>query len=161
MSNVISIDPEHRVKELEGYVKQLQQGLIKANFDLAAHQKAIQNLLDIHNHTSGYIYIASPYTHKESEVVHDRYMRVMYYTMKLLQNRQWCYSPIVHSHEMARLHSLPTDAIFWMDYNYAMLSQARELHVLCLPGWKESVGVKSEVAFWRHAKGSHPMFVEP
>jgi hypothetical protein len=164
MSDVLKLPvPSSHVKaeELREHISQLQRNMVNNNVRLMQIEGELGELKAKHHHTSGFIYVASPYTHSDPDEMHRRYMGVMYYVMRLLQNRQWCYSPIVHCHEMARIHSLPTDAIFWMDYNFALLSAARELHVLCLKGWQESVGVKGEVAFWRHGKNSPVKFIEP
>jgi hypothetical protein len=149
------------IQDLKNYVEQLQKNAIHNNVILTEVQNALKDLQLRNRETQGFIYVASPFSHSDPEVRHKRYLRAMWYTMSLLKNRQWAYSPIVHCYEMARLHDLATDAIFWMDYNFALLSQARELHVLCLDGWKDSVGVKGEVAFWRHGKGTSVKFVEP
>lgn len=149
-----------RIDLHENLIRNLQQNAVSINYDIIQMKDDLFTLGKMHNQQVGFIYVASPYSHPEEERRHDRYLQVMHYVMKLLQNREWCYSPIVHCHEMARIHFLSTDAMFWLDYNYAMLSQARELRVLCLPGWKDSVGVKGEIAFWRHAKHEPPKYVE-
>lgn len=148
------------LEQMRDCIAQLQRNMINNNMKLAEIDSKVEELQAKHHHVSGFIYVASPYSHPDAEIRHRRYLRVMWYVMNLLKNRQWCYSPIVHCHEMARIHALPVDAIFWMDYNYALLSSARELHVLCLEGWQESVGVKGEVAFWRHGKNSPVRFIE-
>jgi hypothetical protein len=43
-----------------------------------------------------------------------------------------------------------------MAYNFAMLSSAKELHVLALDGWNESLGVTAEINFWRAARQGEP-----
>lgn len=163
---IITIDEEaltkleKQVSAHSDYIARLQSSAVKTNLDTNDLMREVALLRDIHCVESGFIYVASPYTSPDPEVVHDRYLGVMYYTMELLRLRKWAYSPIVHCHEMSRIHMLPTDAMYWMDYNYAMLAAARELHVLCLPGWNKSVGVTGEIAFWRNSKLSQPVFVE-
>jgi hypothetical protein len=66
---------------------------------------------------------------------------------ELLKKRVWVYSPIVHCHELATKHQLPTTFEFWRDYNFAMLRVAEQCFVLDIPGVKESVGVQGEIAF--------------
>jgi hypothetical protein len=78
-----------------------------------------------------------------------RYAQAGYYLVRLLRDRRWAYSPIVHCHEIARSHKLPTDAAFWAEYNFQMLEAAAELHVLQLEGWDRSIGVSHEMAFCR------------
>jgi hypothetical protein len=91
-----------------------------------------------------YIYLASPYTHPQKEVMHARYLAVAAECAKLLKEQDWTYSPIVHCHELARLHSLPTDFEYWKRYNWAMLSSASTLYILAIPGWELSRGVSAE-----------------
>lgn len=147
------------VETIKSYLEQLQQNTIKNNFSIALLQTEIQETKKRFR-DSGFIYIASPYSHERESVMENRYKQVMWYTLGLLKRRQWCFSPILHCHEIAKQFSLPRDVKYWMNYNFAMLSAARELHVLCLPGWQDSVGVSSEVAFWRNACERPPSFVE-
>jgi hypothetical protein len=97
-----------------------------------------------------FIYIASPYSDPDEKVRHARYTKAGYYLVRLLRERRWAYSPIVHCHEIARMHRLPTDAAFWAEYNFQMLEVAAELHVLQIEGWERSVGVAHEVAYARN-----------
>ncbi len=106
----------------------------------------------------GFIYLASPYSHPDPGVVENRYQSVMAYTALLLIKKQWVYSPIVHCHEMAKKHKLPTDAAYWQDYNETMLRAADELYVLMLHKWQNSVGVRMELEFWENL-GRTPIFV--
>ena len=54
------------------------------------------------------------------------------------------FSPIVHGYAL-EVHGLPGDWEFWQGYDRLMLSRCDELAVLCLPGWRESVGVRAEI----------------
>ncbi len=94
-----------------------------------------------------FIYLASPYTAKSELTRHERYLKVSEVIAKYLRAGIHVYSPIVHCHEIARRHTLPTSFQFWADYNYAMLGEACLLHVLQLPGWEKSRGVTAEIAF--------------
>ena len=92
-----------------------------------------------------FIYLASPYTHKDHDVMEERYQQVMRYSAQMLRDGKHNYSPIVHCHEMAKAHDLPREFDFWVDYNKSMLEQAKDLYVLALEGWQESVGIKAEI----------------
>jgi len=153
-------DLRAEIKELHTYIQQLLQNSLNNNVTIADLKASVLTLEKMHR-SSGFIYVASPYSHEKESVREMRYRQVQWYVLGLLKNRQWCYSPIVHCHELAKVFHLPTDALYWMDYNCAMLSAAKELHVLCLNGWEQSVGVKNEVAFWRHARELPPNFIEP
>lgn len=149
-----------RTDEHAGYIAQLQEAVVSINFDLI---KLKHDTIDLQKrfHEGGFIYVASPYSDGSMTVMDQRYQQVMWYTVGLLANKQWCYSPIVHCHEMAKMHQLPRDAQYWMSYNFAMLASARELHVYCMDGWNQSVGVAAEIAFWRQHSERSVKFVQP
>ena len=94
-----------------------------------------------------FVYIASPYTHTDPEVMLDRYNKVKHATAVLLGKGVQVYSPILHNHQMALDHDMPKESDFWRRHNYAMLSKATYLYVLTLDGYEESQGVKDEIAF--------------
>mgnify|MGYP001810783450 CR=1 FL=1 len=94
-----------------------------------------------------FLYLASPYSHDNPEIMQMRYFGAMDATAHLLKQHVAVYSPIVHCHEIAKVHELPTDFEFWMRYNYRMLSAARKLLVLTLDGWDKSVGVRAEITY--------------
>jgi Domain of unknown function (DUF1937) len=99
-----------------------------------------------------FIYIASPYSDPDPKVREYRYLQVCYYTIGLLSKHEWAYSPIAANHDMAERFKLEQATIKWLPYNFALLSSAKEMHVLMLDGWKDSFGVTAEVAFWRGAR---------
>ena len=93
------------------------------------------------------IYLASPYTHKDPQVQQQRYELAMEAVAEFLRQGEFVYSPIVHCHEMAKRHSLPTDYQFWWNYNVDFMDSAQSIYVLCIDGWKESAGVRKEIEF--------------
>lgn len=108
---------------------------------------------------TGFIYVASPYSHESQSIVESRYFGVMAYVAELLDKQQWCYSPILHCHPMANRYNLRTDAEFWKNYNQAMMLAASGLHVLTLPGWRKSLGVASEIAWWKENRHEEIIYV--
>lgn len=92
-----------------------------------------------------YIYIASPYSHAEPDVRQDRYIEAMRYTAQLVHDGRFPFSPILHCHELAQRHEIPTDFGFWKHFDAAMLIPAKELHVLQLEGWDRSAGIHAEI----------------
>lgn len=109
---------------------------------------------------TGIIYIAGPYSHSNQNVMHARFLEHERYTNKVLYNLlQTPYSPIVHFHEMAQKYKLPTDALWWYAHNKRMLHVSQEVHVLMLPGWKESKGTSQEIK-WASALGIEVRYVE-
>lgn len=93
-----------------------------------------------------FIYVASPYS-GSVDIMEARFRLAETYVAWLLSSSIWCYSPIVHCHEIARRYSLPIDFDYWQKYNRAMLAKASQLHILCIDGWQASKGVKAETLF--------------
>jgi len=98
------------------------------------------------------IYLASPYTHIHADVMEERYQDALDYMCYLMERQRWVFSPIVHCHELAKKHSLPTHYSYWKKYNYHMLMRCDELYVLGIDGWRSSKGVRAELEFWDACK---------
>jgi hypothetical protein len=98
------------------------------------------------------IYVASPYTHRDRQRMEVRYHAACDFTARLLNDKMWCYSPIVHCHELAKQFDLPRDFEFWKEYNIAMLNVCNKLFILGIDGWKESTGVTAELECARSLK---------
>jgi hypothetical protein len=94
-----------------------------------------------------YRYLASPYSHPEPAMMDLRYCEARDALAWLLNRQIWAYSPIVHCHDLALIHQMPTDAEFWREYNETMLRSASALLVLTIDGWSKSKGIAGEIAF--------------
>jgi hypothetical protein len=81
-------------------------------------------------------------------VVNDRFNQTEEFTANALASDHHLYSPIASMHWMAEKYNLPTDAAFWESYNNNMLSLAKQMWVLTLPGWETSKGVTQEIEFF-------------
>ena len=97
-------------------------------------------------------YLASPYSHYDKEIEAYRYTLALRATRWLISKRHWCYSPIVHCHDMSLQHDLPGDHIFWRDFNEAMISASKGIVVLTIDGWKESKGIAHELEYAKALK---------
>ena len=95
------------------------------------------------------IYLASPYTHEDNEVMLSRFEAAVDYVHQSLTDFPFytIYSPVVHYHPLAERHLLPRDYEFWNKRNTDVICVAKELWVLALDGWKDSVGIKAEVEY--------------
>lgn len=93
------------------------------------------------------IYLAQPYTHKRSDVVHARFKIGEFMTWHYMKGGEHIFSPIVMCHKISKLYEMPTTFDFWMQYDYDIISNSEQVRVLRLPGWEDSVGVKAEVEF--------------
>lgn len=90
------------------------------------------------------IYLASPYS-GTSEQQEERYLEAMKCVASFMPAP--IFSPIVHCHDMAKRLQLPTDATYWEKYDRAMIHSAEAVWILCIPGWKQSVGVAEEEVY--------------
>lgn len=97
---------------------------------------------------SGFLYLASPYSHKDEAVRRARHIRVCRAAAKLIQNGHVVFSPIAHSHFITTF-DLPNTTDFWMMQDLPFLGAATKLYVLAIDGWKTSKGVKAEIQIMR------------
>lgn len=93
------------------------------------------------------IYLASPYTHPDTEIVAQRYNETMRVNASLLAAGRFVYSPIVHCHAMANAHTLPTEYEFWKNFNYHMIECSNAVYFLLLPEWQNSKGMFGELTY--------------
>ena len=90
------------------------------------------------------LYLASPYTHPDPRVRHQRFEVACRAAAALLRAGVSVFSPIAHSHPIAK-YGVPTTWGFWQRVDQDYLRHCQALGVLKLPGWKESVGVQAEI----------------
>ena len=57
------------------------------------------------------------------------------------------FSPISHSHIIAKTCGLPDDAEFWEQSNHEFIDWCDQLCVVKLQGWEESTGVMDEIQY--------------
>ncbi len=93
------------------------------------------------------IYVASPYSHPDKDVVEYRVKTVSQYSAKLLIDKQPSISPITVGTTILKYTDLPSDFEFWQQFSYDLLSVCTEIHILMLDGWRESIGVQAEIAY--------------
>ena len=92
------------------------------------------------------VYIASPYNHEDSEVTQDRMETVYAVASELMLQGKDVTTPLF-MHEVVKRFELPSTFEYWEAYCFNILRRCDEMHVLCLPGWSESRGVKAEIEF--------------
>jgi hypothetical protein len=97
-----------------------------------------------------YVYLASPYSDPDPDVMERRYIAVREQTASLIGIGLVVFSPIVHCHELAKAHNLLKDFNSWQNYCIGMLKPATELYILKLKGWNTSRGVLAELEYAEH-----------
>lgn len=95
--------------------------------------------------TKPFIYLAVPYSHPDPSVVANRFNEVNRFAAKLIAEGHHVISPISMCHPIAMQGNLPGDWEYWQNYAQNCLSVCRALYVLMLDGWRESVGVQTEI----------------
>lgn len=92
-------------------------------------------------------YLASPYTHAEAVVRHQRFKLACEVAARMMMYGECVFSPIAHSHPIEQTGVIRCpDHAFWMKQDRAILKHADKLAVLMLDGWKDSKGVQEEIA---------------
>lgn len=89
-------------------------------------------------------YLASPYTHDNSNVRSLRYDWACKAASHFMLQGTHILSPIAFSHPVAK-YGLPTDWAYWAEYDAWCLEVCDELWILMLVGWETSVGVTAEI----------------
>lgn len=93
------------------------------------------------------IYLASPYSHPDKEVVLQRVTSVCLAAGHFMRQGRNIISPIAHCHAIAMKCELPTDYKYWRAYNHALIDICQEYWILLLTGWQESEGITGETEY--------------
>jgi len=97
------------------------------------------------------IYLASPYTAppgpNKKAIEEERYQSVLRFAGRLLAKRNKVWSPVVHCHVLAQLYDLPTDHLFWKEFNHDFIRRCDGMYVAKIEGWEHSAGIEDEVNF--------------
>ena len=94
------------------------------------------------------IYLASPYSHEDSDVREGRFAAVCAVAADLMAQGIVVFSPIAHKHPIAEFGNLDAlDADFWLKFDKEFLLRSEVLWILQLEGWDESYGICQEIEF--------------
>lgn len=96
-----------------------------------------------------FIYVACPYSSDNFFEREKRYNAATEYSAHLVATGNHVFSPITHSHPMVAYAELPSDWDYWKSFDERMLQMCDVVHVIMLPGHKESVGVQAEIKIAR------------
>ena len=95
-----------------------------------------------------FVYLAAPYSHENPAVRELRYQMINAFAARVMAAGHAVFSPISQSHEIARYMDdrYALDHDFWMGMDLPVLAQAGIVYVLMLDGWRQSRGVRTEIA---------------
>lgn len=97
-----------------------------------------------------FVYLATPYTHQSAAVREYRFQISNRVAAVLMRQGMHVFSPISHSHPIAMAGELPTAWQYWAEYDEKIIVQVcSRLLVIDTEGWRESTGVRAEVAIAR------------
>jgi hypothetical protein len=94
------------------------------------------------------IYLASPYSHADEEVRLARFHQVCIVAAELIKQDYVVFCPIAHSHPIEVHGGVGGGWDVWIKQDIPIMERCDELHVACMPGWEESIGVQAEIEWW-------------
>jgi hypothetical protein len=101
--------------------------------------------------TAPLAYLATPYSNYRHGTV-AAWMAACRIAGRLIKARQNVYSPIAHTHPVARYASIdPLDHELWLEFDEAMMERCDVLIVAHMDGWDQSKGIAIEVATFEAA----------
>lgn len=112
------------------------------------HESAVQAAMDrvaTERASEGYVYLASPYSHPDSEMRKARFIGVCIAAGALMKKGMVLFSPIAHTYPIEIHGGLPGNWDFWEKYDRYFVENAQSVLVLTLDGYKESKGVNAEI----------------
>ena len=84
------------------------------------------------------IYLASPYTDPDKEVMEQRFHEVCKIAGSLMMQGEVVFSPIAMAHPIAVRCELPRDWGFWKKFDHQFIANSDRLVVATMPGWEDS-----------------------
>lgn len=101
--------------------------------------------------SAGFVYLACPYTSPDPDVQLQRMELASIVAARIMQNGFAVYSPITHGHHIAQHLPIGLEAghAFWMAQCLPIVAKADALIVLPMAGWRQSSGLRDEMALAR------------
>jgi hypothetical protein len=95
----------------------------------------------------GYSYLASPYAHKLPSFRHKRFEQICDIAGRLMARGMVVYSPIAQNHSVVTWCNIPLGKgwSWWKRFDEVMISHAKEVIVVKMEGWEDSVGIEGEI----------------
>lgn len=95
-------------------------------------------------------YFASPYSHKDFNVVESRYLEQQRLVAHLIKAYgALIINPIEMCHNLSQTYELPSGYEFWKTRDRKLISISDAIIVAKMPGWEESIGVTDEIKYAR------------
>lgn len=92
------------------------------------------------------IFICVPYSSEDQSVINERVRQVSEYFALLMARGDTPFSPVIQGHTIVSVIDEVSGLWnFWEDYCKRLIALSDEVHVLMLPGFKESIGVGGEI----------------
>jgi hypothetical protein len=91
------------------------------------------------------IFVSVPYNHPRQDMIDFRLEMLDQYLMELINKDFTPYSTVQAMLPLAAKFDLSTDYDYWKRHCSRMIAASDALHVLMLPGWRDSVGVRDEI----------------
>jgi len=98
------------------------------------------------------VFVSSPYSDPDQNVIEERVKVAQRYVAQLASNDILAFSVLAYIHPILKDHPLPTDYEFWKDLCVRGMEMCEVVHVLCIEGWEDSVGVQDEIEIARSLK---------
>lgn len=92
------------------------------------------------------VYLACPYTHPDPDVMEKRFRIANRAAHKLMNIGLFVFSPISHTHPIAKEGNLPREWDYWKGYDTTMIARCQKMIVVKAEGWEDSKGVRAEIA---------------
>jgi hypothetical protein len=96
-------------------------------------------------------YLACPYTHADSKIRIQRFEASAHAAAYLIHRGMFVYSPITMTHPIDLVMNEEGETMgsdYWCDFDEAFMGVCREMIILTLPGWRDSNGIKREIAYF-------------
>jgi hypothetical protein len=91
------------------------------------------------------IYLATPYSHPDLNVMEARFKRACELSAKLMSAGMIIFCPIAHTHPIAVVGELPRGWEFWNKFDHEFIQASEKVIVARMDGWLESKGVQAEI----------------
>lgn len=115
-----------------------------------ARAKALELRAALHAPTRKVIYLASPYSHTDPDVVKQRVRDFAITAARLESEGDVHVVSAMFNHMLLEHATLPSDWEFWKSYSLTILDRADAVYVLQLDGWEKSSGVAGEIEHARN-----------